>query len=110
VREPRGSLEQTGVSERRSGEKRRVKRNSAAAPETETEKISLGGRILKYDRRVALSKNSIGAASPNYSSSSHSVAYDWLRDDAFYRLPGSIGCGLPPQWILRTRFPFVGNA
>ncbi|OJJ70937.1 hypothetical protein ASPBRDRAFT_55599 [Aspergillus brasiliensis CBS 101740] len=71
----------------------------SSAPETETEKVGGGARILKYERprcaRPSSAANSIGHASPNYSSSSHSAAADWPRDDAFYEIRAVIGCNQP---------------
>ncbi|PWY63921.1 hypothetical protein BO83DRAFT_402737 [Aspergillus eucalypticola CBS 122712] len=71
----------------------------SSAPETETEKVGGGARILKYERsrcaRPSSAANSIGHASPNYSSSSHSAAADWSRDDAFYEIRVVIGCDQP---------------
>ncbi|OJZ87591.1 hypothetical protein ASPFODRAFT_59984 [Aspergillus luchuensis CBS 106.47] len=71
----------------------------SSAPETETEKVGGGARILKYERsrcaRPSSAANSIGHASPNYSSSSHSAAADWSRDDAFYEIRVVIGCNQP---------------
>ncbi|PYI02194.1 hypothetical protein BO78DRAFT_226278 [Aspergillus sclerotiicarbonarius CBS 121057] len=74
----------------------------SSAPETETEKVGGGARILKYERprcaRPSSAANSIGHASPNYSSSSHSAAADWLEDDAFYEFRIPIGCNQP--WMV----------
>ncbi|RAK92808.1 hypothetical protein BO79DRAFT_225107 [Aspergillus costaricaensis CBS 115574] len=71
----------------------------SSAPETETEKVGGGARILKYERsrcaRPSSAANSIGHASPNYSSSSHSAAADWSMDDAFYEIRVVIGCNQP---------------
>ena len=71
----------------------------SSAPETETEKVGGGARILKYERsrcaRPSSAANSIGHASPNYSSSSHSAAADWSKDDAFYEIRVVIGCNQP---------------